>query len=281
MSLWFRDECRIVLRPHQMVLAQLRRDLTHRGLQSRVLAKRIVTFEAPARGEAPWSGALKALEALLPDIADHRSYATVILSNHFTRYAMVPWSDELADETEELAYARHTFSEMYGRDAENWELRISPGQPGKPQLASAVDAGLLGSLRDMFGRQQVNLASTRPHLMAACNACQAALRRQSAWLALVEPGNLCLALLENGQFSWVRTVRTGAHWHKELPFLLDREALVANAGVPTDEVLLWAPDHQTIPAVAGGHWKIRQLQPAQMPGIAPELDSRFAMYMSD
>jgi hypothetical protein len=280
-SLWFRDECRIVLRPHQLVLAQLRRDLTHRGLQRRVLAKRVVTCKAPANGEAPWSGALKALEALLPDIADHRSYATVILSNHFTRYAMVPWSDALTDETEELAYAQHTFSEMYGRDAGNWELRISPGLPGKPQLASAVDAGLLQSLRDMFGRQQVSLASIRPHLMAACNACRAALRRQSAWLALVEQGSLCLALLQDGRLSWVRTVRTGAHWHKELPFLLNREALVATTAIPTDDVLLWAPDHQAIPAIAGGHWKIRQLQPAQLPGIGPELDGRFAMYLSD
>jgi len=280
-SLWCRDEFRIVLRPRQVAVAQLRRVLTRQGLRRHMLATWIVPCKTPAADKTPWSGALAALDAVLPEIAERRACATVILSNHFTRYAMVPWSDELSNETEELSYARHTFSEIYGRDEGDWELRISPGKSGKPQLASAVDAGLLASLREMFGRRQVSLSSVRPHLMVACNACQAMLRTRSAWLALVEQGSLCLALLQDGQLSWVRTMRTGDQWHKELPFLLNREALVANIEVSTDEVLLWAPDLQRVPVVAGGRWEIRHLQPAQMPSVAHEVDGRFAMYMSD
>ena len=276
MSLWSRNECRIVLQPHQLVLAHLRR-----GLNSRVLAKRFIPCPAPGDGQPPWSGALKALEAVMPEIAEHRAHATVILSNHFMRYAMVPWSDALNDEAEEISYARHTFGEMYGREVGDWELRISPGRAGDAQLASAVDARLLGALRDLFGRHRVGLGSIRPHLMHACNVCRAALQRRSGWLVLVERGNLCLALLQNGRLAWVRSMRTGSHWHMELPFLLNREELVANIEVPSSEVLLWMPEQQRAPAVAGGRWKLRTLQPPRMPSMAPKLDNRFAMYMSD
>lgn len=281
MSLWSRDECRIVLHPQQLVLGQLQRGLTRRGLSSRVLARRFVPCRAPAPGQPPWSGALKALEEVMPEIAEQRAHATVILSNHFMRYAMVPWSDALNDEAEDISWARHTFGEMYGREAGDWELRVSPGRPGDAQLASAVDARLAGALRELFGRHQVGLGSIRPHLMHACNACRGLLQQRSSWMALVEQGNLCLALLQKGRLAWVRSMRTGRHWHKELPFLLNREELVANIQVPSGDVLLWAPEQMHAPTLAGGRWKLRALQPPRMPSMGPQLDNRFALYMSD
>jgi hypothetical protein len=280
-SLSLRDECRIVLRPDCVVLAQLRRELTRLGLKRHVQARLVVPCDPPDDEKKPWGGALKALEAALPGFAGDKSYATVILSNHFMRYTLVPWSDVLNDETEEIAYAQHSFNEMYGRDAGEWELRISSGSYGMPQLASAVDARLPGDLRDMFGRQKVGLRSIRPHLMVAYNACHAALQGQSAWLALVEQGNLCLAWLQKGEWSWIRSMRIGAHWHKELPFLLNREALVADIEGCTNDVFLWAPDCQDAQIASDVRWRVRHMQPVCMPSIGPALDSRFAMYMSE
>lgn len=280
MSLSLRDECRIVLRPDCVVLAQLRRELTRLGLKRHVQDKSVVPCDPPGDEKKPWGGALKALEAALPGFAGGKSYATVILSNHFMRYTLVPWSDVLNDETEEIAYAQHSFGEMYGRDAGEWELRISSGSYGMPQLASAVDARLPGDLRDLFGRQKVGLRSIRPHLMEAYNACHASLRGQSAWLALVEQGNLCLACLQKGKWAWVRTMRIDQHWHEELPFLLNREALIADIETSTNDVFLWAPDCRDVPIASDGRWRIRHMQPVCMPSIEPALDSRFAMYLS-
>jgi hypothetical protein len=279
-SLLLRDECRIVLRPDCVVLARLRRELAHLGLKRHMLAKQVVPCNVPGDEKTPWGGALKALEAVMPGFADSKSYATVVLSNHFMRYALVPWSDALDDETEEVAYARHSFNEMYGSDASNWELRISQGKAGIPQLACAVDARLPESLRDLFGRVGIGLKSIQPHLMVAYNACHASLHDKSAWLALVEEGNLCLALLQKGKWSWVRSMRIGPHWHKELPFLLNREALVSDIESSTNEVFLWAPDCRDVSIASGGRWQIQPVQPARMPSIEPVLDSRFSMYMS-
>lgn len=282
MSLSLRDECRIVLRPDCVVLARLRHELTYRGVMSHTQAERVVPCEPPADEKMPWEGALKALEVVLPGFAGHRSYATVILSNHFMRYTLVPWSDALNDEAEEIAYARHSFGERYGSDAREWDLRIDPGRAGMPQLACAVDARLPESLRKLFGRQEVSLRSIQPHLMVAYNASHALLRGQSAWLALVERGNLCLALLQKGQWSWIRSMRIGPHWHNELPLLLNRETLVADIETCSDDVFLWIPDCQHASVVSEGRWRIRQMQhPALMPSAGAALDRRFAMYMSE
>ena len=281
MSLRSRDEHCIVLRPDRVVLARMKRELTHHGWKRHVRTIQDLPC-APVTGEnLPWSGALSVLEAALAEFAGRKSNASVVLSNHFMRYALIPWSDALNNEKEEMAYAQHLFSEMYGRDSSAWELRISSGKAGMSQMASAVDARLLGSLRDLFGRSGVNLKSIQPHLMQAYNACHTSLRERSAWLALIEHDNLCLALLQEGQWSWVRTMKIGSRWYKELPFLLDREALVTNIETSTNDVLLWAPEHKDASILPGGRWNIQHLQPRLMPGISNDLCRQFAMYMSE
>jgi hypothetical protein len=280
-SLRLRDEHRIVLHPGRIVLARIRRELSRHGLKRHVQALRELPCETTAAGELPWSGALRVLETALPELSGGKSYTSVVLSNHFMRYALVPWSDELKDAKEEVAYAQHSFNELYGRDAGERELRISPAGGCMPQMASAVDKRLLGALREVLGRSGIDLKSIQPHLMQAYNSCHAALRDCSAWLALVEHGNLCLALLQRGRWSWVRSMRIGDHWHEELPRLLEREAFNANIETATDDVLLWAPEHDESLPVASGRWKIRLLQPARMPGLDAGIASRFAMYMSE
>ena len=281
MSLWPREEYRIVLRPHHLVLVRMTRKFTRQGLKRHVLEKKILSCGSMTDKGMPWHGALKALEATLPELAERDSSATVILSNHFVRYALIPWSDALNGEKEEMAYAQHIFKEMYGSDPSTYDLRISSCGAGKMQIASAVDMRLLGALRDMFGRLKVDLKAIQPHLMLAYNSCFTDLRHRSAWLALVENGNLCLALLQHGHWSWIRMMRVGAHWHKELPFLLNREAFVANIENNVDDVLLWAPDHREIPVDSGGRWNIQYLRPSIMPCFGTELGNRFVVYMSE
>ena len=261
MSLWSRDEHNIVLCHDRVMLVTTRRELTRRGVRRRhALAERVLPSDIAA-GEAPWHGPLKALETALPGLSRSNSRLTVTLSNHFVRYALIPWSEALSNDREEMAFARHSFREMYGNDADSWELRINHDKAGMAQLACAVDTRLLDGLRGLFGRTGVRLHSIQPHLMAAYNSCGAALRGRSAWLALAERGNLCLALLRDGQWSWVRTIRTGAGWYEELPLLMEREEFLANADAAVNEVFLWAPDQRDDALPASSRWQFRHLPP--------------------
>lgn len=242
MSLSLRDELRVFLHPGQVVLARIGREVTGRGIVRRMLAKQIVPCDDVPAAENPWAGAARALESALPGMAGRKQLATVIISSHFVRHALVPWSAELNSDEEEIAFARHSFRKIYGEVAERWELRLSPDRAGMPQLASGVDGRLLDALRALFERAGVTLGSIQPHLMAACNSSRHRLKWRSTWLALVEPGSLCLALLQQGSWAGVRTMRIGSGWRDELSLILEREAYLADSGMPAGEVLVWAPE---------------------------------------
>lgn len=234
MSPWPFKELRVLLGPGQVSLSWAQRSFTLRGVRRTVQEAQAVPVESAAAAQ-PWRPALLALEAALPAAAKGRCAATVVLSNQFLRYALVPWQAGLAGAQEELSYASHCLAGVYGKAALDWEIRLSYQGHGRPQLAGAVDAELLGCLRSMFARPGVALRSIQPHLMAAFNDARSQLRGRSAWLALLEPSHLCLALLRDGHWSRVRNVRIGGPWRQELAQILEREAfLVDDAAVPND-----------------------------------------------
>ncbi|MBZ0106407.1 MAG: hypothetical protein K8H84_12355 [Sulfuricella denitrificans] len=280
MSLLLRKEWRAVLSPDQLVLVSVAREFTRRGLVRRVLASELIHCDPAASGEAPWEGAVRTLEAALSGMAKCKDAATLVLSSHFMRYLMVPWSDALSSDAEQLAYALHCFRQAYGPAAEHWELRLSPGPAGLPQLASAVDARLLQALRTAFSSCGVLLTSLQPGLMAAYNNCRARLRHQSAWFVLYEPGCLCLALLQHGHWSSVRNMRVGADWREQLPNLLERESCMGVSESVPEGVFVWAPTLENMAFPDSGRWQMQYLQPLVQPGLVQAYEGRFAMALS-
>lgn len=274
------DELRIQLGPDQVILVRIRRELTRHGLKHRVLAKTAAECAVDPDNEAPWSAALKRLEEKLTEFGGRRTTATVILSNHFMRYAMVPWSKTLKNEAEEIAFARHCFRQTYGDSAAAWEFRLSSEWAGTRQLASAVDGRLLAELRALFEKAGVALRSVQPYLMAVYNHCCAGLQKRNAWLALLEPGCLCLAQVQQGYLASVRTMRVDDNWHESLSPILEREACLDASGSSSDEVFLWAPELANTVQPAGGLWKMRKLQPVVRKDFIPAFEGRFALPLS-
>jgi len=137
-------------------------------------------------GEAePWHGAL---EVLRREAAGWRTRVgvSVVLSNHFVRYAVVPEQD--ATPEEELALARFLFAKIHGERAKAWEVRVSE------QLACAIDAALLEGLKACFPKSgKARLVSVQPYLMAAFNRARRRIPPEGAWLLLAERERTCLA----------------------------------------------------------------------------------------
>jgi hypothetical protein len=270
------NELCIVLYPDKLVMLCATSRLTPRGFKRYVHAQAEIPGEECGETDMPWSGAIRTLAKSLPLLTRRGMKATVILSNHFVHYVLVPWCDKLGGEKEEMTYVRHCFEEVYGDDAAGWELRLSPDRAGVPAFASGVDSRLLGELRELLGSSGVNISSIQPHLMIAHNICQASLRGRSTWLALLEPDNLCLAMLQQGQWSWMRKMRIGKAWREELPTILEREEFMAGEGEALSEVLLWAPhlhnseelDDRDIPA--SRRWKFKHLEDSWKYGFGQE-----------
>ena len=169
----------------------------------------------PAFGAEPWQGAVAALKSLE---WTEPCRVTVVLSNHFVRYAVIPWSDGLVTPAEEQAYLRHHFAKIHGERAKSWTPRASEDRRGVPRLASAIDTALLEELKNAFPKDgKAQLASVQPELMEAANRWRDAIPPGGAWLVLAEPERACLAMHREG--GWRSVQNAKGDWLT----LLDRE----------------------------------------------------------
>jgi hypothetical protein len=188
---------------------------------------------------------------------------TVVLSNHFVRYALLPWSDSLDTPEEEEAFARHQFTRIYGERAAAWTFRCSEGAAGDARLASAIDTELLEKLRATFAQPPVRLVSVQPELMAVYNRHRKAVPAEGAWLVLLEPGRACIAL--RGPQGWlaVRNARLQADDAESWIAQLDQERRRVGGDTPA-LALLHAPGGLTaIPEAPG--WRFQALPNAVFP----------------
>jgi hypothetical protein len=200
----------------------------------------------PAFGSERWQGAVEALKTLT---LEGNCRVTVVLSNDFVRYALVPWSNALATPAEEEAYVRHHFAKVHGERAKEWLLRSSQSAAGAPRLASAIDRKLLEEIQASFPRGgKARLVSVQPQLMNTFNQHRASIPASGAWLVIAEAERACVALHAGGRWRTVQNAK-GA-WHA----LLDRERHRVEGELP-DLVLLAgaaAPSEDSA-------WKFREL----------------------
>jgi hypothetical protein len=242
----FSDRLLIGLAPAALTL------LRFRGLLKEKLVESASVACDPAFGNEPWQGAVAALKALR---IEGRARVTVVLANHFVRYAIVPWSDALGTEQERQAYLLHHFAKIHGERAKSWALRSAASASGAPRLASAVDSSLISEIKEAFQKRPgPRLTSIQPQLMAKFNAARAAVPAAGAWLVIAEPDRACVALHAGGRWRSVQNAK-GA-WLD----LLERERHRVE-GEPPDLVLLAGA---ASPAVASspdsrGGWNFREL----------------------
>lgn len=274
MSLWSPNDLRVVLNPDHVAVVRLVRTLTLRGPRRAPSAERVVACD-PDADAMPWRAALKALETVLPDFAGDKTAATVIISNHFMRYVLVPWSADLTEPDEEMALMQHRFAKVYGEAAKHWTLRLNQEKRGLPRLASALDAGFLEGLNSVFDQAGVAITSIQPSLMAVFNGVRERLRARNAWFALVEPGNLCLALLHAGSWNLVRNLRIGVNWNEELALILDREAYLSDLAAATRDVFVWASGQAEVQLTLSEPWTVQVLSTPS--GIEPERQGHLAI----
>ena len=249
MSRWFPDDIQVALAPDKVVIDY--------GAGAKRVRQVLVT--GSEAGSRAWGKALHVLAGALEVLRDRHGDVSVILSNSFVRYALVPQSNRLSTE-QENAVLRHCFHEIYGAAAEHWALRLSAASGMSSQPASGVDQTLIDGLRTLFPDGRLRLRSIQPRLMAVCNQHRSALGGGLFWLLLVEPGNLCLGLISGGGLIRLRSLRSGDSWATELPWLLEREACLAELDDAPGDLLLWHRDGAPPARLVAGSLRIHLLQ---------------------
>jgi hypothetical protein len=277
-SLSLRNELRIVFCRNQVLLIIYSREITIYGILYQILDRK--AYPCSAESDNSWAQSISTLESAISNLPKKPKLAQVILSNEYLRYMMIPWNENLSDEVEEMAYAKHSFSQLYGSAVESWEIRLDQAYPGSPQLACAMDGQLLQALRDIFSRENIKLQSLQPQLMTAFNNCKEQFKDKTAWFALYEQNSLCLGLVQQGNWRTVRMLKVGEDWLDKLPELLDREVYLNESGLTAEEVYLWAPEYwRESHRNNDTHWIIHNLHPLIRPSLAHEYDQRYVMGM--
>lgn len=287
MSLLSHNEIRIFIGPQQVDLVHI----SGRG-KRQTRDTRVLPVPASAPDETPWQKALATVDELMNEFRRSKADITLVLSNHFVRYVLIQHSAEIHSSDEQQALIRHYFANTYGPIADKWEFRLSDaGNNDDYQVASAVNPELTNALRAQFQQSNMVIRSIQPHLMAAFNS----VRRDigvNAWFALVEPGMLCLARLDHGQWRFLRTFNSQDDWHGDLTINLLRAKVLMNedsnrfaAEVP---VYVYAPGHSDIPWISMeqqtsdlfGINPMRLLRPAHLPSDASSTQPLFAMALT-
>ncbi|WP_233093828.1 hypothetical protein [Azotobacter chroococcum] len=205
----------------------------------------------PVEGPA-WSAAAQALERLLGEQGRRRASLDLLLSSRFVRFALIPWSEQLASPEELEAYARFRFQEIYGALADGWLLRLSPAPAGQPRLAAAIERGLLERLQVLSKDAGLRLCSVQPYLMAAFNRFAGQLPAGDFLFVLAEPGRSSLLLARAGGWAAVRSV-SGDDDDAALLALVERESeLQGLEDAARSAFYLHAPG-RTAPPPAGLH----------------------------
>lgn len=267
-----RDRILIALAPDSLSFVRI-----EGVFRPRVSDKRTIACD-PAFGAEPWQGALAALAEIAGGIGDAKAEVTVVLSNHFVRYVLIPWSEALSNAEEEIAFVRYCFAKVHGERSKAWDLRLGRAPRGSAQIASAVDSALVQAIRASFpAGAKAKLASVQPYLMSAFNRWRPLVKGARAWFLLVERERACLAHLDNGRWSAVRNARGSFDEPAQWAQLLDRERHRAGGSRPPEAIYVHAPGRRKITSEKVQGWTFSGLALAPVEGLVAAEAEPFAM----
>lgn len=253
----------VLLRPGEIRVA--RRPVLL-GARSAAVAQAYPVSSADA--ELPWQGCIELLAGVLQQETAARALR-VVLSDHFVRYALVPWSASLVADSERLAFARLALSEIYGGLADGWSVTLDQQPAGQASFVCAMDRDLLQALRDLASARRMRLQSVSAALAQRINRHRAALHERAFCLASLEPGRLTLAFRREGGWLAVRTRRVNGNPLEALAGVLRQEA--AAAGAPDGGSLyLIADAAASLPSIHLPNWKVTRLDDG-IAAVAPQL----------
>ena len=209
MSPRWRNEARITLAPRRVALTRVSRGL-------RPAFGEEVVSRVDCGNVIDWHPALAELQRLLGEHGGRHGDAYVVMSDHWAKYAMVPWSDEVSGDEERQAHARICLNQVYGGVTDSWHLGLGVPIPGEPMVVSAVPVALLEDIRRVLDTSGLRLVSAQPQLVAAHNTWRDRLPETGGWFVTLDEGSLAAARLVRNGWDRVYSARVGTDWMVEL-----------------------------------------------------------------
>ncbi|MDU9392056.1 hypothetical protein [Pseudomonas sp. zfem002] len=153
-----------------------------------------------------WTVALETLDLLLAEHTHAGARLDVVISAHFSRFCLVPWSEQINRPDELQGFARLCFEDLYGAPEQAWDLVLSAEAAGHARIASALPQALLERLRGLARSRGLRLRSVQPYLMAAFNRFDRHLDGGDFLFVVAEPLRSVLLLAREGRWAAVRSL---------------------------------------------------------------------------
>lgn len=260
MSRLWRDQIQVFLAPERLDWVRLKR-----GLKPVQTAK-VTAFFEPVVDAPVWHAAARQLEKVLAEATG--TEVSVILSNHFLRYAALPPQNEIATPEEVKSYAEFRMREVYAERVDSWVLSISNWNPIDGAVCAAIPRDLLMQLEHMALSHGCKIKIIEPYLASVYDRWQAQLKGEKIYLAVIEAGRICIAITHHGKWQSIRNQRILHNSADDLLAALDQEVIWSGAKEAMEFVYLFAPEHPelTLPQESG--WCIISLPAGKMTALA-------------
>jgi hypothetical protein len=259
---WFRsfvsDELRIFIHPQYILLTHFKRK-SSTGFKQQVIQQQVLSVDLSEQSNQ-WDALKNHLTNAFgsnqwQDAVKQGISARVIISSHFARYAIIPWSVELAAESERQAFMRYRFNTLFGDTVKTWDLRMSEPDFGQPAIASGLDSRLLSTLHEVLTAADMKINSISPYMMLAINQSAPQIKQQKIhsafWFIVVESERLCFALIENDVWRLVKNVAVEIDLSGQVNTLIQREIVNCHVSSTLPVVIYQAePDAHPILKIA-------------------------------
>ena len=260
LPLW-RDRLLVIISPDRLVLERI---------SGRLRPKRTIKkIQLVNNATNNWQPALHALDEIMRANAQWQTLdVSVLLSNHFVRYQLLPWSTAITNAHEQSAYARACFSQVYGEHAAAWVYAISPSRYAQAWLSSAIDQALLVQLEETIQQTQSRLVALTPHLTPAYQQLRRITTAKNLWFVQVEKHKLVLLLIIANHWQIISSHLIGTEqWQHTLTQLLEREWRLHGTGILPRKVIIANDETQPMPVDAAGLWQFEPMPPLLRQGF--------------
>lgn len=248
MSRLWRDQIQVFLAPERVDVVRF-----SRGFKPAQMAKATAHCQL-LQSVVAWQSALQQLEKNLTDAAG--TDLSITLSNHFVRYVTLPPQAEIATPEEVKSYAHFRMREIYAERMDSWVLSVSEWHPVRGAICAAIPRILMTQLDEMAARHQSKLKNIEPYLASVHDRWQKLLNGNTIYLAVIESGRICVAILTNGIWRSIRNQRILHSVADELLAVLDQEAIFLGNKEIVESVHLFAPEHSNLTLPDDCGWSI-------------------------
>lgn len=260
MSRLWRDQIQVFLAPGRLDWVRLKR-----GLKP-VQTDKVTVFFEPAADAPIWNSAVHELGKVLTEAAG--TEVSVILSNHFLRYAALPPQNEIAIPEEVKSYAEFRMREVYAERVDSWELSVSDWNPVEGAVCAAIPRELIMQLEQMASSHGCTIKVIEPYMASVYDRWQTQLKGEKIYLAVIETGRICIAITHHGKWQSIRNQRISHSAAEDLLAALDQEVIWSGAKEAMEFVYLFAPEHPEMALPQDSGWCIISLPAGKKPALA-------------